>query len=731
MADNKIMFKRGQQAELPQSSSVAGTFYLTTDTNRLYIGKGDGLAPALLNQTVQIVSKVQDLPSSGAINDFYYCTEENVLAVCTSAGGWTQINPDTDTNHSYKLSSAEIDDTTIDTANKTVTYKIKITEDKYNLSTNTKINGDNNNITLDLVLDASDLSQILPTAAKVGLSAKETDGEITLSTKGDGSSTDSVVFAPGDNVILDIDANNKVVISSENTEYDISVIETQDETGALLRLGNKSTEAYDNVTFTAGEGIDISVTTDKVEYSHASTTRQDSTTVEETLTSDENTFTVVTGVGTNGQGHVTGVDTTKFTLPTDKYISAINQPSEFHADFVYNDTNTSISLDFSEDVGALVEDILGYISEQIGKVNSALVYKGVIDSYSALETIENDPAPVKIGDVYLLSTNDPEAGAKAGDMFIATVENSETDQDLGYITGKVVWTHIPSGDELNTDTQYYGSLVTGTNMVTYKLNPYRGGDDSGVGTTLSMSNNHKDFKLAASDGLTLSTAAGTGTTTIKHKAYSAPSSSSTDADSNTSFSAITGLTFENGHVTGVAKQTFNPIQYTVTTDTNNNIVLKDKNVTTAISTIGVSGDDSITFSAANNKLSVSHKAPGTAKTTTTATNNSTTLTPSSNFTFIDSVSYDATGHMVGATTKTLTLPADADTTYSMFLGSTSDAAGKVSAITANPWLIVRNSASVNVGKIHLNSDAKTSPIRISSSADGTEIDFCLEWGTYK
>jgi hypothetical protein len=67
----------------------------------------------------------------------------------------------------------------------------------------------------------------------------------------------------------------------------------------------------------------------------------------------------------------------------------------------------------------------------------------------------------------------------------------------------------------------------------------------------------------------------------------------------------------------------------------------------------------------------------------------------------------------------------------MFLGSASSATGKVTAITANPWLIVRNSANVNVGTIHLNSNAATSPIRISSSADGTEIDFCLEWGTFK
>jgi len=39
-----VLFKRGAQANLPSSTSaVDGVFYLTTDTNRLYVGQGNNL----------------------------------------------------------------------------------------------------------------------------------------------------------------------------------------------------------------------------------------------------------------------------------------------------------------------------------------------------------------------------------------------------------------------------------------------------------------------------------------------------------------------------------------------------------------------------------------------------------------------------------------------------------------------------------------------------------------
>jgi hypothetical protein len=97
MANNPmIKFLRGSQEKFESLGTYAdGVFYLTTDTNRLYIGNGDA-TPALLNQTVQVVAKVDDLPASPPAheNDFYYCTAENILAMYDGTK-WVQINHDT------------------------------------------------------------------------------------------------------------------------------------------------------------------------------------------------------------------------------------------------------------------------------------------------------------------------------------------------------------------------------------------------------------------------------------------------------------------------------------------------------------------------------------------------------------------------------------------------------------------------------------------------------------
>lgn len=110
-----VMFKRGLQSALPANGSAQdGVFYLTTDTNRLYVGMSDH-SRVLLNQTVNFVDSLTTLQNMSAswdatqkqshINDLYYITGSNVLAVWTNAVspdnssqvGWVQINPDDNT----------------------------------------------------------------------------------------------------------------------------------------------------------------------------------------------------------------------------------------------------------------------------------------------------------------------------------------------------------------------------------------------------------------------------------------------------------------------------------------------------------------------------------------------------------------------------------------------------------------------------------------------------------
>ena len=113
-----IMFKRGLQANLPQKA-VDGSFYLTEDTQRLYVGIGENNAPVELNRTIRSVESLAALNAlkgpvgsnandGVAVGDFYYVAggansiSGNILAYCSAVDAtgkptWVQINPDTNT----------------------------------------------------------------------------------------------------------------------------------------------------------------------------------------------------------------------------------------------------------------------------------------------------------------------------------------------------------------------------------------------------------------------------------------------------------------------------------------------------------------------------------------------------------------------------------------------------------------------------------------------------------
>lgn len=105
MADytgNAVKFKLGTQASLntlkdSQKGWEVGTFYLTSDSSRLYIGQADELA--LLNKSVEIYDNLSALKAKTTVStkgDIAYCVTENVLAYYNGTT-WNQINPDDDT----------------------------------------------------------------------------------------------------------------------------------------------------------------------------------------------------------------------------------------------------------------------------------------------------------------------------------------------------------------------------------------------------------------------------------------------------------------------------------------------------------------------------------------------------------------------------------------------------------------------------------------------------------
>lgn len=86
-----VAFKRGLASQLSAAAKVDGTFYLTTDTHKLYVYNNNELVD--LTHFINYVATQSALPSSADVGDIYYITGENILCIRT-ASGWTQINPD-------------------------------------------------------------------------------------------------------------------------------------------------------------------------------------------------------------------------------------------------------------------------------------------------------------------------------------------------------------------------------------------------------------------------------------------------------------------------------------------------------------------------------------------------------------------------------------------------------------------------------------------------------------
>lgn len=103
--NDKVMFKLGTQAKIDKmitdkTGYSVGTFYLTKDSDRLYVGQATGLK--LLNKSVQVVETDAGLESLTASwgtdalshkDDLAYISGKNILAYFNGTG-WTQINPD-------------------------------------------------------------------------------------------------------------------------------------------------------------------------------------------------------------------------------------------------------------------------------------------------------------------------------------------------------------------------------------------------------------------------------------------------------------------------------------------------------------------------------------------------------------------------------------------------------------------------------------------------------------
>lgn len=400
-----VLFKRGLHANLPAvNAATDGVFYLTTDTNRLYVGQGTNLVE--LNKSITIVNDLSDLPVSTSDNSrtikgsqvqveqFYYVKaissgsqtvhNGNILAICsaidadTGAITWTQINPDTSTDDTY-VTGISFGAGAMSTVNnkKQISYPVTLSREKKSASGSISSATD---IIGSLVINQDDVGSLTTdTAISVVSSDIPANGTSTkISASGVGAVADNgVTVNAGENITLS-GSNNSLTIAAKDTW---ATAVTADNTGKI------------SITPNSGSNVE----------------------------SGQVLFHKITVSDSIG---VAGTEATKY-----------NQ--------------ASLGSFYSKDA------IDAWKTELDGKVKdiNAMVYKGTVDEAADLPS-----SGVKIGDTYLVSADF--GNYKKGDLLIA----NGTEGNDGLISGEVSWDKISI--DTDTDTQYSFSVDSNKISVT-------------------------------------------------------------------------------------------------------------------------------------------------------------------------------------------------------------------------------------------------------------------------
>ena len=232
-----VSFKRGLQADLPNSNIVDGAFYLTTDTNRLYVG-GTNDKLELLNQSIKFYTYDEVFRENSTVpkveGQFYYLSDKNIL--CTFAktkthpdGEWVQINPDHNDNTLVYVSGLNITkaDNSADGGDiKKLTYTIKLNQEKKE-SSDGGATPYGNDITASFEINSNDLNKIASNVS-VGLESKaidnETNGFVLKNSGGGADDSKAVQIKGGDNVTITRaeDGNITIAATDTNTTYDLT-----------------------------------------------------------------------------------------------------------------------------------------------------------------------------------------------------------------------------------------------------------------------------------------------------------------------------------------------------------------------------------------------------------------------------------------------------------------------------------------------------------------------------
>lgn len=657
-----VGFKRGSQANFDKLTSYAeGIFYLTTDTNRLYVAQSNTKAE-LLNQGIKVYNYDDVFGKNSTVpkteGQFYYLKDKNIL--CTySNGEWNQINADTNTYE--KITGFSITKDKEPSVSNAITYTIGIGTQEYDHTTA----GNTNTHTQSLVIKAEDLAAITSETA-VGVTASNTTGGVILASKGVGSDSNSNVKIVGAGTASVSAESNTITITSNAAKLNAPAANS---TAFTFENGTGS----GNVTVQfVGDGTVVASNknaqgTIKFEHATSGVTAQE---YKVSNSSSDNTTTInVPKFTVNSTGHITNASTEKVVLTDNNNTYSFGDNAILYEDNVLkiqlsnqNSDNTSgegstaafDGLYFKanvKDVNGSSKEVTKYLQDNLGEFYTAntvdqlikdaaanmnaMTYKGVISNsnFSALTAASTNKGDTyKASDSFVITGTN--VSVNAGDLLIYNGDDG---------TNKLAnWDVVPSGDDI--DTQYALQSASVTN----------GGAQVSLYNKTTQSTD-SSFQILGSNGVSASIS--NGTITVKHSNSITPNSNKAVISDHTL--TVYDLTYDSqGHITG---KTANPLTlpdnnttYTLSAGSNK-IVLTDSNSTPQ--SVPVSGDSYLTVTAdAANGIKVKHNSQ-TAVPADTAVGSS-EQSPGYGGSFnIPQVTVDAAGHVTALSSQAITLPA--------------------------------------------------------------------------
>lgn len=457
---SQILFKRGMQATLDDLNSSKkiqdGTFYVTEDSHRLYLGvnKGSYAEAVPLGSVMNIVSTTADLPTPTAENfnslfgELYLVSTTGQLLTINEDGWWLVLNQDlnyyTDDHYAQLQSSAD---------GSSVTFK-------------------------DVIQDNRTTQYI----SQWHLS--NDDKTLSFTVQGETQGTDTVYTVTVANKLTLLTADNNVK--------------------GVLQFGVKDETPINEVDILGLNGIAVS-------SGYNDETERNEIKIDAVALNNQIIATVANSFDAEGKFTTTLTNNNK-----DQITSEAITPTIYYGDAIDKKTLKPVNSAVYANGEAILSvytkaEIDNKIANQFTNMD-AVRYMGTIGAVENLDYVEiwENVTPKKIikpklpniGDAYkitvdrtytnygrympvgskldeLVDRQEGEEWAYKGDLLIANgTEAIKNNSDLGEVIGVITptsfkWDYVPSGDDF--DTTYIGNAIT--NGIALKENQYGGNQD--------------------------------------------------------------------------------------------------------------------------------------------------------------------------------------------------------------------------------------------------------------